>query len=145
MKNHLIIFVFFLFVPLSLIGVQQPKHAPSPKQVTQPKTLEINMGMISTADVAFHNVKFTADIKPVTIKSIAISSTNESDTGFGIIVPDMPIVLRPHKSVTITVIFNPVVAGSDDATLTIVTTSKATPKLIVHLIATAFDPKMNFS
>jgi hypothetical protein len=96
---------------------------------------------VSAASLAFGNVSVnTAATQTVTVTStgaaaVTINSASITGTGFTVSTPTLPVTLSPGNSATLTVKFDPAVAGAETGQLTIVGDASSGNSL-VNLTAT---------
>jgi len=100
-------------------------------------TLSINATSINFGDVTLNSPA----TQSVTLSStgsgaVAVSAATIAGTGFSVSGATFPITLNPNQAVTLSVQFDPTVAGAASGTLTIVSTSLTNPTATISLSGT---------
>ncbi len=97
---------------------------------------------ISAASIAFGNVSLntptalTVALTSTGTGSVTVNSATVTGTGFSLSGTTFPLTLNPNQSVTLSVQFDPTVAGAATGSLTIVSTSSTNPTTVVSLSGT---------
>jgi predicted phage tail protein len=97
---------------------------------------------VNASSIAFGNVALnTPATQPVTLQStgsapVTVSSATVTGTGFTLSGGTFPLTLNPSQSATLSVQFNPTVAGGATGTLTITSNSSTNPTVNIGLSGT---------
>jgi hypothetical protein len=112
------------------------------------KTFALQLGStvptlsVSTTSISFGSVNLNT-LTPQSViltstgtGSVTVNSATVSGTGFSFSGASFPLTLSPNQSVTLSVQFDPTVAGAATGSLTIVSTSSTNPTTVVSLSGT---------
>ena len=131
----------FLLLICLIPQVCAKKQVPQQEKVLESSVDEIDFDTISFTkkSKAIFLLKSTG-INAVTITNFNIKT---DDTDFSISVPATPLILKPGSTTIVAVVFDPTCAGTGTAKFIVSTDSKTTPKVVIKIKASAYDPTMN--
>jgi hypothetical protein len=140
LKSRIAIFVYALALFASvavLVGCQGLVADPRQGSSNQQPTLVLGTPSITWGNVvAGSSVTLTDTLSNSGSGSITISSASISGEDFQIVSPTFPLTLASGQTATLSISFNPTVAGTEKATVTI-TSSAINSAITINLSATA--------
>ena len=124
------------------------------------KTFAIQLGSgvptlsINATSIAFGDVNLNSPAtQSVTLSStgtaaVTVNSVTVSGSGFTVSGGTFPITLNPNQTVTISVQFDPTIAGVATGTLTVISTSQTSPTAVISLggtgVSVAYEVQLNW-